>query len=44
MKCNWAIFLSHTHDISICFGFEKKIKIIKLAMSGAELAPLLTSG
>ena len=30
MKCNWAIFLSQTHDTAICFGFEKTIKINKL--------------
>ena len=27
MKCNWVIFLphTHTHDIAISFGFEKTI-------------------
>ena len=29
-ECNWMIFLSHTHDIAICFGLKKTIKINKL--------------
>ena len=44
MKCNWVIFLphTHTHGIAISFGFEKTImKFNKLGMSSARLENVL---
>ena len=46
MKCNWVIFLphTHTHDIAISFGFEKTImKFNKLGMSSARVENVLVA-